>query len=104
MLQFKDQEMSFYYKNIRLARNKKGRKCDRSGGKAPIISMLNAVTESNRYNESNTDSTFMYSGTLCVILEMVLRGLQESAKKSRKIYCLTPEEAILNKITDYSTA
>ena len=102
MLQFKDQDMSFYYKNIRLARNKKGRKCDRSGGKAPIITMLNTVTDSQRYNESNTDSMFMYSGTLCVILEMVLRRLQETKNKHNKIYCLTPEEAILNKITDYS--
>jgi hypothetical protein len=101
MLQFKDQEMSFYYKDIHLARNKKGRKCDRSGGKAPIIKMLNSVTGTTRYNDANTSSAYMYSGTLCVILEMVLRHFHYGNGGAR-IFYLTPEQAIHNKITDYS--
>lgn len=100
MLQFKDQDMSFYYKDIYLARNTKGRKCDRSGGKAPIIKMLNAVTATKRYNDANTSSTFMYSGTLCAILEMVLRSFH--GQRRGKLYYLTPEQAIYNKITNYS--
>jgi hypothetical protein len=99
MIQFKDQDMSFYYKDINLKRNKKGRRCDRSGGKAPIIEMLNRITGPNMYTEENT-SSIMYSGSLCVVLEMLLRKYDET--KMPKIYYLTPEQAILNKITDYS--
>jgi hypothetical protein len=102
MLQFKDQDMSFYYKDIYLKRNKKGRKCDRSGGKAPIIDMLNRVIGQKKYTEENT-SSLMYSGSLCVVLEMLLRKFNEE-EKSGKIYYLTPEQAIQNKITDYSAS
>jgi hypothetical protein len=102
MVQFKDQDMSFYYKDIHLKRNKKGRRCDRSGGKAPIIDMLNRVIGSKMYTEENT-TALMYSGSLCVVLEMLLRRFHDD-RKSGKIYCLTPEQAIQSKITDYSTA
>lgn len=102
MIQFKDQDMSFYYKNIHLKRNKKGRRCDRSGGKAPIIDMLNRVTKPKMYTEENT-STLMYSGSLCVVLEMLLRKFNEDAEL-KKIFYLTPEQAIQNKITGFSTS
>ena len=102
MVQFKDQDMSFYYKDIHLKRNKKGRRCDRSGGKAPIIDMLNRVTNSQMYTEENT-TTFMYSGSLCVVLELLLRKFNEE-QKSGKIYYLTPEQAIQSQITDYSAS
>ena len=101
-IQFKDQDMSFYYKDIHLKRNKKGRRCDRSGGKAPIIDMLNRVVGSKMYTEENTNA-LMYSGSLCVVLEMILRHFHDD-RKSGKIYYLTPEQAIQSKITDYSTA
>jgi hypothetical protein len=100
-IQFKDQDMSFYYKDIHLKRNKKGRRCDRSGGKAPIIDMLNRVVGSKMYTEENT-SSIMYSGSLCVVLEMILRKFHDEGK-SGKIYYLTPEQAIQSKITDYSS-
>jgi len=45
----------------------------------------------------------MYSGSLCVVLEMLLRKFNEEGK-SGKIYYLTPEQAIQNKITDYSAS
>jgi len=102
MIQFKDQDMAFYYKDIHLKRNKKGRRCERSGGKAPIIDMLNRVVGSKMYTEENT-SSLMYSGSLCVVLEMVLRKFHDDRKK-RNVYYLTPEQAIHSKITDYSTA
>jgi hypothetical protein len=103
MVQFKDQDMSFYYKDIHLKRNKKGRRCDRSGGKAPIIDMLNRVTTPKMYTEENT-SVSMYSGSLCVVLEMLLRKSNDYAGKSNKIYYLTPEQAIKSRITDYSAS
>ena len=102
MVQFKDQDMSFYYKDIHLKRNKKGRRCDRSGGKKPIIDMLNGVVGTKIYTEENT-SSIMYSGSLCVVLEMVLRKFHDDLK-TRKIYYLTPEQAIQSKITDYSAS
>ena len=98
MIQFKDQDMSFYYKDIHLKRNKKGRRCDRSGGKEPIIRILNRVVGSERYNAANVDVPFFYSGSLCVVLEMVLRSM----RADKRIYYLTPEQAIRNDITDYS--
>lgn len=101
-IQFKEQDMSFYYKDIHLKRNKKGRKCDRSGGKAPILDMLNRVVGSKMYTEDNTGA-LMYSGTLCVILELLLRKFHDD-KLSGKIYYLSSEQAILSKITDYSAA
>ena len=100
MIQFKDQDMSFYYKDIHLKRNKKGRRCDRSGGKEPIIRILNRVVGSERYNATNVDVPFFYSGSLCVVLEMVLRSMPAD----KHIYYLTPEQAIRNDITDYSKA
>ena len=100
MIQFKDQDMSFYYKDIYLTRNRKGRRCDRSGGKAPIIDMLNRVMRQKIYTEENTSSV-MYSGSLCVILEMLLRKFHEE-EHDGNIYYLTPEQAIENKITEYS--
>jgi hypothetical protein len=102
MVQFKDQSMSFYYKDIHLKRNKKGRRCDRSGGKAPIIEMLNRTVGKKTYTEENT-SSLMYSGSLCVVLELLLRKFHDN-RKSGKIYYLTPEQAIQSKITDYSDA
>ena len=102
MTQFKNQDMSFYYKDIYLKRNKKGRKCDRSGGKAPIIDMLNRLIGSKMYTDENSAST-MYSGSLCVILEILIRRKQDLSEND-KIFYLTPEEAIKNKITDYSAA
>lgn len=101
MIQFKDQDMSFYYKDIHLTRNRKGRRCDRSGGKAPILNMLNRVVNDAVYTEENT-STIMYSGSLCVVLEMLLRRFH-AENKTRKIYYLTPEQAIQSKIIEYST-
>ena len=100
MIQFKDQDMSFYYKDIYLTRNRKGRRCDRSGGKAPIIDMLNRVMRQKIYTEENT-STSMYSGSLCVILEMLLRKFH-GEEHGGNIYYLTPEQAIESKITEYS--
>ena len=102
MIQFKDQDISFYYKDIHLTRNKKGRRCDRSGGKAPIIDMLNRVVKMKTYTEENTSSV-MFSGSLCVVLEMLLRKFNED-ESPQNIYYLTPEQAIENKITDYSAA
>lgn len=100
MIQFKDQDMAFYYKDIHLKRNKKGRRCDRSGGKEPIIRILNRVVGSERYNATNADVPYFYSGSLCVVLEMVLRHMHTD----KRIYYLTPEQAIRNNITDYSKA
>lgn len=102
MIQFKDQDMAFYSKDIHSKRNKRGRRCDRSGGKEPIIQTLNKVVGLPRYNADNVDTPFFYSGSLCVVLEMVLRHMHNKADK--RIYYLTPEQAIRNNITEYSIA
>lgn len=102
MVQFKDQDMSFYFKDIYLKRNKKGRRCDRAGGKAPIIDMLNRITNTKVYTE-DTASALMYSGSLCVVLEMILRKYHDESAPSH-IFYLTPEQSIQSKITDYSAS
>jgi len=93
VLDFKGQELAFYYKDIRLARNKKGRRCDRAGGKAPIMKTMNEYLGKHVYYEGMPE--FIYSGGLCVILEMLLRDRKD---------ILTPEQAIKNAITDFSLA
>ena len=98
-MDFKGQEMSFYYKDITLKRNKKGRRCDRSGGKAPIMQILNALLKMNMYTEDRAN--IIYSGGLCVILEMLLREY-EMSRKGGKRFCLTPEKAVYNEITKFS--
>jgi hypothetical protein len=98
-MDFKGQEMSFYYKDIRLKRNKKGRRCDRSGGKAPIMQIMNTLLDTNMYTEDRAN--IIYSGGLCVVLEMLLREY-DAAKKGGKRYCLTPEKAVYNEITKFS--
>ena len=96
VIDFKGQDLAFYYKDIRLKRNKRGRRCDRSGGKAPIVKILNEVVGSNRYSEET-----MYSGGLCVIMEIVLRHYQKT-NKDGLIYTLSPEQAIRSAITSFS--
>jgi hypothetical protein len=100
-IQFKDQDMSFYYKDIHSKRNRRGRKCDRSGGKVHIIEKLNRISDKIKYTEDNT-STLMYSGSLCVVMEMIIRKYHDD-RLSNKIYYLTPEQAIYSKIIAYST-
>jgi hypothetical protein len=64
--------------------------------------MLNRVVKMKTYTEENTSSV-MFSGSLCVVLEMLLRKFNED-ESPQNIYYLTPEQAIENKITDYSAA
>jgi hypothetical protein len=99
MLNFKDQDMSFYYKDITLQRNRRGRRCDRSGGKAPIYETLNLLLGGKPYTQENTVAFF--GGGLCVIAEILMREYQ-AMQKSGKIYLLTPEQAIKSNITNFS--
>jgi hypothetical protein len=99
VMDFKGQDMAFYYKDIHLTRNKRGRRCDRSGGKAPIMNIMNSLLDQNRYHDAISD--VMYSGGLCVVLELLLREY-DNANKNGKIYCLTPEQAIKSEITKFS--
>jgi hypothetical protein len=101
MLNFKDQDMSFYYKDITLQRNRRGRRCDRSGGKAPIYETLNLLLGEKRYTQENTVAFF--GGGLCVIAEILMRERQV-VQTSGKIYLLTPEQAVKSNITNFSIA
>lgn len=100
ILNFKGQDMAFYYKDITLQRNKKGRRCDRSGGKVPVYSALNQLLGREQYSAANT--AHVYSGGLCVVMEMLMRQFHEEQKDGR-IYILTPEQAIRSRITDFSS-
>jgi hypothetical protein len=114
IVNFKDKEMVFKFKDITLTRNKLGARCD-SAGKADILKMLNAVIASTSlrtalnpeeepkeiYTQENTAT--LYQPRLCVILEMLLREYTRVSKNNR-VYFLTPEQTILGEITRYTTA
>ena len=107
IVNFKDKEMVFKFKDITLTRNKLGARCD-SAGKADILKMLNAVidastTENSKeiYTQENTATLFQ--PRLCVLLEMLLREYTRVGKNNR-VYFLTPEQSILGEITRYTTA
>jgi len=101
IVDFKNKEMIFKFKDITLTRNKLGARCD-SAGKADIIKMLNMVLDSkDRYTQENTETLFQPK--LCVLLEMLLREYTRLSKNGR-IYFLTPEQSILGEITRYTTS
>lgn len=100
IVDFKNKEMIFKFKDITLTRNKLGARCD-SAGKADIIKMLNMVLGSTRYTQENTETLFQPK--LCVLLEMLLREYTRLSKNGR-VYYLTPEQSILGEITRYTTS
>jgi hypothetical protein len=97
--QFKDNEMTFKYKDITMLRNKVGARCD-SAGKADTLKLLNMVVETNAFTHETTETLFQPH--LCVLLEMLLRKFTQIRKNGR-IYFLTPEQCVVNEITKYST-
>ena len=99
IVDFKDKEMIFKFKDITLTRNKLGARCD-SAGKADIIKMLNMVLAGEIYTQENTGTLFQPK--LCVILEILLREYTRIGKDNR-LYFLTPEQSILAEITRYTT-
>jgi len=99
IVDFKDKEMIFKFKDITLTRNKLGARCD-SAGKADIIKMLNMVLAGEIYTQENTGTLFQPK--LCVILEMLLREYTRINKDNR-LYFLTPEQSILAEITRFTT-
>lgn len=104
IVDFKDKEMIFKFKDITLTRNKLGARCD-SAGKADIIKMLNMVINNHDtievYTQENTATLFQ--PRLCVILEMLLREYTRVGKNN-KVYFLTPEQSVVANITQYTTA
>ena len=99
IVNFKDKEMVFKFKDITLTRNKLGARCD-SAGKADVLKMLNTVVEAETYTQENT--AVVYQPRLCVLLEILLREYTRVAKNGR-VYFLTPEQSILSEITRYTT-
>jgi hypothetical protein len=99
IIMFKDSEMNFKYKDITMLRNKIGARCD-SAGKADTLRLLNTIAESATAYTNDTTKT-MLQPHLCVVLEVLLRHFSRIGKNNR-IYYLTPEECILNEITQYS--
>ena len=82
-----------------MLRNKIGARCD-SAGKADTLRLLNTIAESATAYTNDT-TKIMLQPHLCVVLEVLLRHFSRIGKNNR-IYYLTPEECILNEITQYS--
>jgi hypothetical protein len=103
MLNFNKEEfVVFKIKNVNNPRDK-GARCDQSS-KSKAIEVLNAIVGTNTENEN-----FMYpldknisQKDVCVIQELCLRFFDKE-RKNKKRWFLSPPEAILTKIDDYST-
>jgi len=98
IVDFKDREMIFKFKDITLTRNKLGARCD-SAGKADILKMLNMVVSSEGVEQFTQENTVgFFQPRLCVMLELILREYTRIRKHNR-IYFLTPEQSIVGEIT-----
>jgi len=89
-------DMVFKTKNLREKRNNRGAKCD-VWTKADILKRLAIIIDdSEMYTLDNTEA--ILKPGICVIMEIVLRFYTDS-KQGGKIWFLTPEEALINKVT-----
>jgi hypothetical protein len=100
---FKNDEIVFKHKDITMARNKLGARCD-SAGKTEILKMINMVIGAPEptYTNTNTEDV-LFHPHLCVMMEILLREYTR-IKRHGKVYYLTPEQTIMNEITKYSTS
>ena len=87
--------MIFKVKDMTLARHK-GARCDQAG-KTETLKQLNRVLGVERYTRENTKKTVQLE--LCVLLELLLR-LKNLERSAGKRWFLSPEEAVVNRITE----
>ena len=87
---FKDNYMIYKVKQLNKKRNK-GARCDQSG-KSDTIKLLNEITESEKYNATNTKGTNQKQ--LCVLQEFLLRIYDYQNKKGKRWF-LDPSESVL---------
>ena len=103
MLNFNKEEfVVFKIKNINNPRDK-GARCDQSS-KSKAIEVLNAIvgTGSEHENFAYPLDKNISQKDVCVIQELCLRFFDKE-RKNKKRWFLSPPEAILTKIDDYST-
>ena len=111
MLNFNKEEfVVFKIKNINNPRDK-GARCDQSS-KSKGIEVLNSIVSSANLSSANLSSALenykyppeknISQKEVCVIQELYLR-LYDKERKNKKRWFLSPPEAILTKIDNYST-
>ncbi len=96
---FKDEEMVFKTKDLKIKRSK-GARCDQAGkkGNNGVLKTLNKIIGEDKYNEENTK--FIYALELCVLEELTLRYYNK-INHNKKIWFLGPEQASLLNIENY---
>jgi hypothetical protein len=97
MIVFKE-KMVFKIKIINQKKNNKGSYCF-NAGKNDSIKLLNTLLEKIQYNDVNTEN--LNQNALCILFELLVRHYNE-IRKDEKIYFLTPEQCIINGISEYS--
>ena len=93
-----NEKMVFKIKIINKKKGNKGSYCF-NAGKNDVIKLLNTLLEGTFYDNENTEKINQYA--LCCLFEVLVRHFNE-IRKERKIYFLTPEQAIINGIQEYT--
>jgi superfamily II DNA or RNA helicase len=90
------QDMVFKTKNLREKRNNRGAKCD-IWTKADILKRLAVIIDDeNTYSLENTEN--ILKPGVCVIMEIIMRYYSDKRHKG-KAWFLSPEQALINKVT-----
>lgn len=89
--EFKEHELVFKTKYIRLTQKNKGARCD-SAGKSDIIKKLNQLIGQELYTSQNT-AHIMLTG-MCAMLEILMREYTR-IKKNGMVYFFSSEEAAI---------
>jgi hypothetical protein len=98
MLNFKNEDyIVFKTKNINNARDK-GARCDQNSNKGKSLELLDSIV--GTYQEPPDKK--LYNNVICILQELYLR-LFDKERKNKKRWFLTPSEAGLSGIENYST-
>lgn len=98
MLNFKTEDyIVFKTKNINNPRDK-GARCDQNSNKGKSIELLNSIVET--YKEPPDKK--LYNNVICILQELYLR-LFDKERKNKKRWFLSPAEAGLSGIENFST-
>lgn len=98
IVNFKEKEMVFKFRDIKSTVNRKGQRCD-AAGKQVIVQVMEKIGNMAKISENYLP--FIHSVSLCVLLEMVMRDYTHR-KVGGRIYYLTPEQTLLSNILAWS--
>jgi hypothetical protein len=99
IVNFKEKEMVFKFRDIKSTVNRKGQRCD-AAGKQVIVQVMEKIGNMAVVSESYL--SYIHSVSLCVLLEMIMREYTYR-KIDGRVYYLTPEQTLLSNIMGWSS-